>query len=293
MSPAIPPLVDVHVHFQHERSGRSDWEESSARRLAWGEKIGITHHIASILGSWGHTSPTYFPSPDDTTFGNQAMRRIAAANPGRVFAYTTVNPNFTAHAVREIQAGAAEGAVGIKLAASRRANDPLLDPVCELAAELQVPVLQHIWQHRRNEVPGQEISDALDLVALATRHRNVQFILAHIGGGGDWAHSLRALVDAPNVFVDLSGSGVDRGMLELCLECVGPWRMVWGTDLTMDTGLAKLRALKAIQLNAAELDAIRWRNAATMFRIPVSGPAARAAAAKNPRTTPRRAARPT
>ena len=23
-----------------------------------------------MLGSWGHTSPTYFPSPDDVTFGN-------------------------------------------------------------------------------------------------------------------------------------------------------------------------------------------------------------------------------
>ncbi len=261
------PLVDVHVHFQHAQGGRADWRESNARRLHYGDRIGITVHIASILGSWGTTSPTYFPSPDDVREGNEAMRAIEAASGGRVRSYTTVNPNFTDHALEEIEAGARAGAVGIKLAASRRAGDALLDPICEQAARHGAPVLQHIWQHRRGEVPGQEISDALDLIELAGRHPDAEFILAHIGGGGDWAHSLRALPDVPNVHVDLSGSGVDRGMLELCLECVGPDRMLWGTDLTMDTGLAKLRALEAMGLTAADRAAIRWQNAARMFGL--------------------------
>jgi predicted TIM-barrel fold metal-dependent hydrolase len=128
-----------------------------------------------------------------------------------------------------------------------------------------VPILQHVWQHRRRELPGQEISDALDVADLAARHPRARFILAHIGGGGDWAHSLRALRDVPNVWVDLSGSGVDRGMLGLCLECVGTARLVWGTDLTMDTGLAKLRHLEAIGCTAEELARVRWRNAADLF----------------------------
>ena len=267
MTGARVPLVDVHVHFQHERAGRSDWRASNARRLARGDQLGITLHIASILGSWGLTSPTYFPSPDDVTAGNLAMRAIAAKDPDRVRAYTTVNPNFMEHAAAEIAAGAAAGAVGIKLAASRRASDRLLDPVAELAEHHDVPVLQHVWQHRRGEVPGQEISDALDLCALAARHPFVQFILAHIGGGGDWAHSLRALGGVPNIWVDLSGSGVDRGMLELCLECVGPGRLLWGTDLTMDTGMAKLRALETMGLEPEDLAKIRWKSAAKIFHL--------------------------
>jgi predicted TIM-barrel fold metal-dependent hydrolase len=261
------PLVDVHAHFLHAGCGRTDWAERNARRLAVGTRIGITVHIASILGSWGHTSPTYFPSPEDVTAGNAAMRAIAARHPGLVRGYVTVNPNFTAHAEREIATGMREGMAGIKLAASRRADDRLLDPVIRRAAEHGVPVLQHVWQHRRGEVPGQEISDALDLAALAARHPSVAFILAHIGGGGDWAHSLRALRGVPNVYVDLSGSGVDRGMLELCMALVGPPRLLWGTDLTMDTGLAKLRLLETIGLSAEERESIRWRNAARLFRL--------------------------
>ncbi len=261
------PLIDVHGHFLHAGCGRADWEARNARRLAVGGRLGITVHVASILGSWGHTSPTYFPSPEDVTAGNTAMRAIAAQHPGLVRAYVTVNPNFTAHAEREIAAGARAGMAGIKLAASRRADDRLLDPVGALAAEHGVPVLQHIWQHRRGELPGQEISDALDLAALAARHPSVPFILAHIGGGGDWAHSLRALPGVPNVYVDLSGSGVDRGMLEMCVAAVGPSRLLWGTDLTMDTGLAKLRMLELLGLSPEELEAVRWRNAARLFRL--------------------------
>jgi len=151
------------------------------------------------------------------------------------------------------------------LAASRRASDRLLDPIARIAAERGVPILPHAWQHRRHEVPNQEISDALDLVALAGRHPGARFILAHIGGGGDWAHSLRALRDVPNVWVDLSGSGVDRGMLELCVECVRVERLLWGTDLTMDAGLAKLRALEAMGLGAAWLERVRWWNAESVF----------------------------
>lgn len=262
------PLVDVHVHFLHERSGRADWEAANARRLAAGKQLGITVHLASILGTWGYRSPTYFPSPEDVTFGNEAMRRLAKRHQ-EVRGYVTVNPNFTEHALREIATGLAAGMVGIKLAASRRCPDPLLDPIADAAARHKVPVLQHIWQQRRGEVAGQEISDALDLLALAERHEGTRFILAHLGGGGDWAHSLRALQSAgpDNVFVDLSGSGVDEGMLELCLESVGTERMLWGTDLTMDTGLAKLRRLEAMGLASEAMADIRWRNANALFGL--------------------------
>ena len=263
---ATRPLVDVHAHFAWAGGPRGDWQAANQSRLDAGERIGITLHVASILGSWGRTSPIYFPSPEDVTLGNDAMRAIAAAHPGLVKGYVTVNPNHTAHALAEIERGLGAGMVGIKLAASRRASDPLLDPIAEAAAEHRVPILQHAWQHRRREVSNQEISDALDLLALAARHPRAQFILAHIGGGGDWAHSLRALRGVPNVYVDLSGSGVDRGMLELCLECVGWERMLWGCDLTMDTGWAKLRALETmVALDA--LEGIRWKTAARLFRL--------------------------
>jgi hypothetical protein len=190
-----------------------------------------------------------------------------------------VNPNYTDHAMQEIERCVARGAIGVKLLASRRADDPLLDPIAELAGERGLPVLHHIWQHRRREWPSQEISDGADLARLATRHPRTNFILAHIGGGGDYAHTFAAVRDVPNVYPDLSGSGVDRGMLDDAVAILGASRLLWGCDLTMETGLAKLRALDVIGLSAEALADIRWRNAVRLFpkdSFPLAAPVARA-----------------
>jgi predicted TIM-barrel fold metal-dependent hydrolase len=281
------PLIDAHAHFYHAASGRGDWERVNAARLRAGVRIGVTYHVASILGSFGHTSPTYFPSPVDLSHGNDAMARIADAEPA-VKWYAAVNPNHTAHALAEISRAVARGAIGVKLLASRRSDDPLLDPICELAAEHKLPILHHIWQHRTREWPNQEISDGRDLGRLASRHPRVSFILAHLGGGGDWAHTLPAVRDIPNVFPDLSGSGVDRGMLDAALVALGAQRLLWACDLTMETGLAKLRALEVIGLSADDMADLRWRNAARLF--PTSAfPKCDAAAGATPQATKSRA----
>ncbi len=120
--------------------------------------------------------------------------------------FVTVNPNYTDHALGEIERCVAQGAIGIKLLASRRADDPLLDPIARAAVAGHLPVLHHIWQHRRREWPTQEISDGADLARLARRHPSASFILAHIGGGDDYMHTFPAVVDCPNIFRDLSGA---------------------------------------------------------------------------------------
>jgi len=259
------PLIDAHAHFYHADAGRADWQDVNDARFRAGERIGITYHVASVLGSYGFTSPTYFPSPADVTRGNDAMLEICRTHPDTVRMFTTVNPNYTPHALAEIERCTSAGAIGVKLLASRRADDPLLDPIAALATERGLPILHHIWQHRRREWPSQEISDGADLARLAKRHPDATFILAHIGGGGDYMHTFPAVVDSPNIVPDLSGSGVDRGMLDSAVEWLGAQRLLWGCDLTMCTGLAKLRALEVIGLSAEDLADIRWRNAARIF----------------------------
>src|SRR5256885_1576543 len=165
-------LIDVHAHFYHAPSPRADWRERNASRLAAGRKIGVTIHVASILGSWGRTSPIYFPSPQDVEAGNSALLALEREHPHLIRGYVPVNPNYTSQA--------------------------------------------------------------------------------------------RAETATPNVYVDLSGSGVDGGMLEACLEAAGVERLLWGTDLTIDTGWAKLRYLERL-LPPRELELVQWRNAARIF----------------------------
>jgi predicted TIM-barrel fold metal-dependent hydrolase len=262
------PLIDAHAHFFHAGCGRSDWREVNAARFRAGEQMGITCHVASVLGTYGFGSPTYFPSPADVTVGNDAMLAMRKEHGDLVQMLVTVNPNHTSHSLDEIERCVDRGAVGIKLLASRRADDPLLDPICALAAKRRLPVLHHIWQHRRREWPNQEISDGVDLSRLAQRHPKVTFILAHIGGGGDYNHTFAAIRDVKNIVADTSGSGVDRGMLDEAVAALGSQRLLWGCDLTMETGLAKLRALENTGLSSEEdVKDIRWRNATRVFGL--------------------------
>ena len=82
--PDLAMLIDVHAHFYHDRTPRADWRERNASRLEAGRKIGITIHVASILGSFGRTSPTYFPSPPDLEYGNDALLALAHDHPDAV-----------------------------------------------------------------------------------------------------------------------------------------------------------------------------------------------------------------
>lgn len=261
----MTPLIDSHAHFLHAGAGRADWEDVNRARFRAGDRMGVTVHVASILGTYGFSSPTYFPSPADVEAGNDAMIALLKAEPARVRMMAVVNPNFTEHALRELDRCRKAGAIGIKLLASRRADDPLLDHIGEFAAQHGMPILHHIWQHRRREWPSQEISDGSDLAQLAERHPRVNFILAHIGGGGDYMHTFAAVKAHPNILPDLSGSGVDRGMLDEALNTLGASRLLWGSDLTMCTGLAKLRALDVIGVKGEDLENIRWKNAVRIF----------------------------
>jgi hypothetical protein len=54
-------------------------------------------------------------------------------------------------------------------------------------------------------------------------------------------------------------------MLEATLEAVGVGRMVWGADITIDTGWAKLRYLESLGLSETELERVRSGNARGIF----------------------------
>ena len=259
------PLIDIHAHFFHAASPRADWAALNDARLRAGRAIGITYHVASILGSWGRTSPTYFQSPADTVAGNDAMLDLQTQHPANVRCYVAVNPNDRGAAVAEIDRCVAAGAIGLKLAAARRADDAVVQPVIDRARTHGLPVLHHIWQQRKRHWPSQDISDGRDLALLAARNPDVWFILAHIGGGGDYQHTFAAVREVPNVLLDLSGSGADRGMLDAAAATVGARRLMWGADITLDTGLAKLWALEHVGLSSDELADVRWRNARRIF----------------------------
>jgi predicted TIM-barrel fold metal-dependent hydrolase len=66
-------------------------------------------------------------------------------------------------------------------------------------------------------------------------------ICAHICGGGDWEWTIRALRHAPGVYLDLSGSVTDDGVVELAARMLGTERLLFGCDMSMTASVGRLR----------------------------------------------------
>ena len=228
-SPGRTPLVDVHAHFYHPRVGPR--RLGARERGALARRRAHRHHVSRRVDArqLGPHVAHVFPV---------ARRRHAWATTRCSRCRTRTRPRSllrdresrTTPRTRSTRSSAASSAA--RWASSwRRAAAPMTR--CSIRSPRRrrrrgLPVLHHIWQHRTREWPGQEISDGADLGALAQRHPRASFILAHIGGGGDWAHTFAAVRDIPNIYLDLSGSGVDRGMLDRAFESVGASRLLWG-----------------------------------------------------------------
>ena len=106
-------------------------------------------------------------------------------------------------------------------------------------------------------------SHGADFAVASEKYPDALLIHAHIGGGGDWEWTLRALRDAsPNVYVDVSGSNLDAGQVEMAVAELGAKRVLFGTDGTMAGSVGKV--LDA-DLTEEEQDLIFWRNAARLL----------------------------
>ena len=264
-------LIDVHAHFLHDRdparrlarAQRQPAPRRRARRDHHPRRLDpreLGTHVAHLLSRRRPTSAT----------ATTRCSRCSAQHPARIRGYVAVNPNYTDAGARARSSAACDaGMIGIKLAASRRANDPLLDP--DLPAgrgARRSRAASHLAASARASRPGQEASDARELGALAARHpaRAVSSwrTSAAAATGCTRCAAVRALA---NVYVDLSGSGVDGGMLEACLDAVGVERLLWGCDLTIETGWAKLRYLEHL------LPPPSWSGALAQRRADLSRPA--------------------
>jgi hypothetical protein len=77
-------------------------------------------------------------------------------------------------------------------------------------------------------------------VNAAKRFPEAMLIEGHIGGGGDWEWALKHLREAPSVFLDTSGSGIDEWMIDRCVDEIGVGRLLFATDMTMEGSVGKV-----------------------------------------------------
>ena len=190
------------------------------------------------------------PPPESVCEANDAVLAALRAHPDRLLGYCYVNPGYLDAAMQELRrCVVGEAMIGIKLYLQYRADDPVVYPIIEQAIAWSVPILWHVnntpelWRNRDPSAQG-ALSHSGHVAALARRYPEAMLIEGHIGGGGDWEWAIKTLRPVPNVWLDTSGSVIDEGMVDMAVRELGAERVLFGTDLSMEAGVGKLRAAR-------------------------------------------------
>ena len=187
-----------------------------------------------------------------------------ARYPGRVLGYCYVNPGYQREALDEIRRCVEErGFMGVKVYNEYTATEPVLWPIVELAIQLRVPILQHAGHAHYFVEEQPRISDGGHLAELSHRYPEAMLICAHVGGGGDWEWTIKALRHAPGVYLDTSGSVIDDDIVERAANTLGIDRLLFGCDMSMTAGMGKLRSA---QLGDADKRKVLGENMAAILR---------------------------
>ena len=176
------------------------------------DRIGLRACIAS-----GHAA-----IGPDFVMGNDDVQRGAEQFPGRIFGYITVNPNYPAQEMRdELEKRWATGKfLGIKLHADTHkcpSDDERYAPAWEFAHERGLPVLSH------DSVPHLEKP--------VEKYTQAKLLIAHAISSHEMLKAATDLASRrANVHLDITGSPLLYGALELAVEKVGSGRILFGTD---------------------------------------------------------------
>jgi predicted TIM-barrel fold metal-dependent hydrolase len=215
-------IWDIHSHL-HSVPGDTP-EQRMEALIRCADRFGIERLILS-QGYSEHLHPT----PDQLREENNRVMRAVRRFPERAYGSVYLSPSFLDFSLSEFDRCVRDGPmVGVgELEADKRCNAPELDAIVERAVSVKAPILQHTWLKLDGNEPGE--STPYDLVELARRHPEANFICAHTGG--DWERGIRIIRDAKNVSAEIAGFDPTSGVVAMAVRELGPERVVYGSDV--------------------------------------------------------------
>lgn len=166
---------------------------------------------------------------NDCPRGNAEVSALLERFPARFLGYITVNPNPPGEALAELERWAHFHRPPLIKLHPGLHHYPVTGehyaPIWDYAHRTSAIVLVHTWDSDPNCGP-------LLFPAIAKAHPKARILLGH--SGVTWRgyyQAMEAAEQAPNLFLDLSGSQHHRLILERAVERLGAERILFGSDL--------------------------------------------------------------
>jgi len=215
-------IWDAHCHL-HAVPGDTP-EDRMAALIRFADRVGIER----LLLSQGYSADRH-PTPQQLRGENDRVLRAVRRFPDRAYGSVYLSPAYPDFSLQEFDRCVRDGpmvSIG-ELEADRRCNVPEMDAIAERAAAIKLPILQHTWLKAGGNDAGE--STPYDVVELAQRHPQVQFVCVHTGG--DWERGIRIIRATKNVSAEMAGFDPTSGAIEMAVRELGAERVVYGSDV--------------------------------------------------------------
>jgi len=218
------PIVNWHEHVWPTPGGDLD-EDNLNDLMKYADVFGYSKVVLSMPVLRGHCETAHMQKHNDFVY--DAIQRY----PGRIYGLCYLDPGLTVDAPKELERCLDNmGFVGIKLYNQYTLDDPIQDELIRQCAKRGKPVLMHATKLNMFADGQPFASHGTHFANAARKHPDAIFILAHIGGGGDWNWQIKSIAPFDNVLTDMSGSIHDTGMVEYAVRMLGAERILFGTD---------------------------------------------------------------
>jgi len=265
-------IIDSHVHFMVkgtemtpirkkyvEENSEVKWQKlqemSQYQRDQWSKAWGFPKPeptkdtIEETVAQWLEdmdrkgVDKAVFVTAGDYATSNENMTKIVKMAPDRFIGYAFHDP-FAPNAAELLEKAIVEqGLKGIKIlgpALDGALDDPVLNPMWEVAEKHQIPVLFHFGiMGAAGGVAKHVNMSPMIIHDVAKKYPDVSFIVPHFGCGQTEDALMLAWV-CPNVYIDTSGSNqwtrwvpyplTVKDLLKKWYETIGPDRILFGTD---------------------------------------------------------------
>jgi uncharacterized protein len=198
------------------------------------------------------------PTRDQVRLENDRVLNAVRAFPDRAYGSLYVNPDDEDFSLQEFDRCVRDGPMVMigELETDILCNSPKLDPIVEQAVSMNTPILQHCWIKTKGNDPGE--STPADLVELAKRHPQAQFICGHTGG--NWELGIRTIRDVKNICADIAGSDPTSGFVEMAVRELGAERVIYGSDVGGRTFASQLGKVLGAEISDADKELILGGN---------------------------------
>jgi hypothetical protein len=191
-------IIDCHVHLLPQRV-RQDRSPFCGNDRAFGSlyssekaKLASETDIIDYLDRSGIDKAVVFgfpwEDPDLVRLNNDEIWAFHQRWPDRIVPFAVLSAGAPAHnpgeAQRTLDAGfAGIGELAVYHGGWTSSDFEALEPVLNMAAARRVPVMIHVNEPVGHDYPGKIPVDFAALVRMIKAHPDVDFILAHLGGG--------------------------------------------------------------------------------------------------------------